>query len=143
MASKAAISAMELERRRGLLIPKKEVTDVVSYALVCFRQRTLLSYRAITQQLVTRNLVATENAHAVGRVILEEAHSLLNELGRMLPDAANPEFALEELERRELGLEKEKERQQTPGDHKQRQARIEKRRSQKTEAKRRERARKG
>ncbi len=105
-------------RARGELIPKKEVKDLVSYALVVFRQRALLSYRSIAQRLGTLNLIDEVNSHAISQVILEEAHSLLNELGHMLPDAANPESGLEELERRELGLGKEKERQQVPGDHK-------------------------
>ena len=65
-------------RARGELIPKKEVKDLVSYALVCFRQKTLLSYRSITQLLVIRNLIAAENEHAISQVILEEAHSLLS-----------------------------------------------------------------
>ena len=130
-------------RARGELIPKKEVKDLVSYALVCFRQKTLLSYRSITQLLVTRNLIAAENEHAISQVILEEAHSLLNELGRMLPDAANPESGLRELERQELGLGKEKERQQAPGDHKAEQARATRRRERKTQTMRDLRAKQG
>jgi hypothetical protein len=50
----------------------------------------------------------------------------------MLPDTANPESGLEELERRELGLEKEKERQPAPGDHQQQQARAKVQREKKT-----------
>ena len=94
-------------RARGELIPKKEVKDLVSYALVCFRQRTLLSYRAIAQRLVTLNLIAAEKEHAVSQVIQEEAHTLLDELGR-LPAAANPESGLKELEREELGSARRK-----------------------------------
>jgi len=127
-------------RARGELIPKKEVKDLVSYALVVFRQRALLSYRSIAQRLGTLNLIDEVNSHAISQVILEEAHSLLNELGRMLPDAANPESGLRELERQELGLGKEKERQQAPGDHKTEQARAKVQREKKTQAMRRLRA---
>ena len=120
-------------RARGELIPKKEVKDLVSYALVVFRQRSLLVHRTIAQRLVTLNLIDDANSHAISQVILDEVHSLLNELGRMLPDAANPESGLEELKRRELGLAKEKERQPAPGDHQQQQARATRRREKKTQ----------
>jgi hypothetical protein len=103
MRAKAAVAQMELERRRGLLLPKKEVKDMISYALVCFRQRTLLSYRNIARRLVTMGLADSAKEHAISQVVQEEAHSLLNELGRM-PEAVNPESGLKALEREELGI---------------------------------------
>jgi hypothetical protein len=140
MASKAAISAMELARRRGELIPKREVKDMISYALACFRQRTLLSYRNIARRLVTMGLADSAKEHAVSQVVQEEAHSLLNELGRM-PEAVNPEAGLRALEFEELGLEAERKPQQHPGDYKSEQVRAERRRQKQTASKRKERAR--
>ncbi len=113
MRAKAAVAQMELARRRGELLPKREVKDMISYALVCFRQRTLLSYRNIARRLVTMGLADSAKEHAISQVVQEEAHSLLNELGRM-PAAVNPESGLKALEREELGIT-EAERKQTPG----------------------------
>jgi hypothetical protein len=101
MAAKTAVAQMELERRRAELIPKKAVKDMIGYTLVCFRQRTLLSYRNIAQRLRNLNLIAAENEHTISLVIQEEARSLLNELGRM-SEAVDPESGLKELAREEF-----------------------------------------
>lgn len=115
----------------GELIPRKTVFDTLAHYMVVFRQRSLLAHRTIAQRLVTLNLIDEANSHAVSEVIDKEIRSLLNELGHLPEKATDPNW-VRTFEREELGLKSnERERRQTPSDHKAEQARFEKRRAQK------------
>ena len=125
MRAKAAIAAMELARRRGELLDAKWAKDSLSYLLVVLRQRVMSFSHALPRQLVGK----TE--FEMGRIIDAEARSLLDDLGNMPDKVTNPNW-LRELERAELGLEKEKERPQMPGDHQAKQAKAQILRQKKT-----------
>ena len=123
MRSKSEIAAMDLSRRRGLLIDKKAAFDSLSYILVCFQRRALLMPRISAQRLVTVGLVDPAQEHAIAEAIAADMRGVLTELANMPGKVTNPESWLKELESEELGITSV-ERQQTPDEHKRQQARV-------------------
>jgi hypothetical protein len=127
MASKSALAEMELRRRMGELIPKKEVRATVQYALVCFRQRCLGAHRAVVQRLISLRLIEPHSEHAASQAVMTELRAVLAELDGLDTKASDPSSSLAELERKELGFT-ERERQQTPKERQGEQARATRRR---------------
>ena len=138
MASKAAIAAMELARRRGELIDKRWAFDSLSYVLVCYRQKALLAHRTIARRLVRLGFIDAANEHGAAMVLDEEIRLLLAELANMPDKVTDPNW-LRKLEQENVGADTV-ERQSTPREHQREQARVTHRRAMKTEAKRRQRA---
>ena len=138
-AAKAYLSETQAARARGELIDKKRALDSGRYIGAVFRQRALLVHREIARQLVVRHLVSREDEHTASMLIDAEVRKLLTEIAHLPEKALDPGW-IEEVERKELGLESDKRQPTTPREHQREQARIENRRRKQTASKRKERA---
>ncbi len=138
-SAKAYLAETQASRARGELIDKKWAYDSLAYLMVVFRQRSLLAHRSIARRLVVLGLMGEENEHAAAMAIGEDIHSLLNELAHLPEKTTDPNW-LRTLEKKELGIEPEREHQPTPKEAQREQARATHRRASQTEAKRWQRA---
>ena len=138
-SAKAFLAETQAAKQRGELLERKWVYDSVAYVVTCWRQRCLLSPRTFTSRLVQKGLVDAANEHGVLMLLDAGMRELLTELANLELKATDPNW-LRALEKENVEITESERQPTTPREHQREQARIEHRRSMKTEAKRRQRA---
>jgi hypothetical protein len=92
MASKAAVAAMELQRRRGELISKHMARLEAAFLVTALRQRMQAEPAPLARRLVAGGFLEEKHLHAVGEMIKATLLAMLVEFAELPGKLGDPNW---------------------------------------------------